>query len=200
MSQQTTELGFPVDVAEMLEERGIYTAERLRARKPELVAACIKMLGHGIATKMVSEVLGIDIRAVIEIGRQAEAEGAITPYKERTLSQLRAVITLSLDSLVERAKVGKVSPIEVCALIDKVELLSGGVTSRVEVVEDPEVAAFRRLLEAQGQRMGTGSPEISATRPLPASARQPLAGPIIDVPAEASKCTSEDTQCSVPTP
>ena len=200
MSEETTELGFPVDVAELLEERGIYTAERLHARKPELVAACRKMLGHGITAKMTSEILGIDIRAVLEIGRQGEADGSIPPYKERTLRQLRAVVTLSLDSLVDRAKAGKISPIEVCALIDKAELLSGGVTSRVEVVEDPEVAAFRRLLEAQGQRMGTAPPEISATRHLPASARQPLAGPIIEVPAEPSEPVSRDTQCSVPTP
>jgi hypothetical protein len=107
------------------------------------------------------------------------------------------VITLALDSLVERAKAGKISPIEVCALIDKVELLSGGATSRVEVVEDPETVEFRRFLAAQARGMGTGAPEISATSALPPAARHPLSGPVIDVPAEASKSTSGDMQCSV---
>lgn len=197
MSEETTELGFPVDVAELLEQRGVYTADRLKARKPELVNAARRMLGHGITAKMTSEILGVDIRAILEIARQGEADGSITPYKERTLRQLRAVITLALDSLVDRAKVGKVSPIEVCALIDKAELLSGGATSRVEVVEDPEVAEFRRFLAAQMRGMGTGSPEISATSALPPSVRHPLSGPVIEVPAEPSKGTSGDMQCSV---
>jgi hypothetical protein len=196
MSEETTELGFPVDVAEQLEQRGIYTAERLQARKPELVAAAKRMLGHGISSKMTAEILGVDIRAILEIGRLGESDGSIPPYKERTLRQLRAVVTLSLDSLVDRAKAGKVSPIEVCALIDKAELLSGGATSRVEVVEDPEVAEFRRFLAAQMRGMGTGAPEISATSALPPSARHPLSGPVIEVPAEPSKGTSGDMQCS----
>jgi len=196
MSEETTELGFPVDVAEQLEQRGIYTAERLQARKPELVAAAKRMLGHGISSKMTAEILGVDIRAILEIGRLGESDGSIPPYKERTLRQLRAVVTLSLDSLVDRARAGKVSPIEVCALIDKAELLSGGATSRVEVVEDPEVAEFRRFLAAQMRGMGTGSPEISATSALEPPARHPLSAPVIEVPAEPSKGTSGDMQCS----
>jgi hypothetical protein len=80
MSEEATELGFTVDVAELLEQRGIYTAERLRARKPELVAAAERLLGHGITAKMVSEILAVDIRAVLEIARQGEESGAIPPY------------------------------------------------------------------------------------------------------------------------
>jgi hypothetical protein len=197
MNEVTTELGFPVDVAELLEQRGVYTAERLQARKPELVAAAKRLLGHGITAKMTSEILGIDIRAVLEIARIGEAEGAITPYKERTLRQLRAVITLALDSLIERAKKGAVSPIEVCALIDKAELLSGGATSRVEVVEDPETAEFRRFLQAQARGMGTGSPDSAQKGPAAAPALRPAApGPLVD----ALYTESKDSQSSAESP
>lgn len=193
-SKAGTELGFDVDVAELLEERGVYTAERLLARKPELVAAAKRLLGHGITTKMTSEILGIDIRAVLEIARIGEAEGAITPYKERTLRQLRAVITLALDSLVDRAKHGKVSPIEVCALIDKAELLSGGATSRVEVIEDPATVEFRRFLQAQARGMGTGSPD-SAQKAPPAHAALPPVHPTLPGPVvEASYTMTKDSQ------
>jgi hypothetical protein len=34
-----------------------------------LVAACRKMLAHGIAAEMTSEIFGINIRASLEIGR-----------------------------------------------------------------------------------------------------------------------------------
>ncbi len=58
---------------------------------------------------------------------------------------LRAVITLAIDSLLDRARKGELSAIDIAILIDKCELLSGGVTARVEVqssAEEQEAAAF----------------------------------------------------------
>ena len=39
------------------------------ACKPEFVAACRKMLAHGITAEMTSEIFGSNIRANLEIGR-----------------------------------------------------------------------------------------------------------------------------------
>lgn len=148
---EDAELGFSVEIAETLEKRGIYTSMRLRARKPEVARAAEGMLGMGVSGKMISELLTLDIRTVNALREELEASGAITPHKERTLKQLRAVITLGLEGLMERAKAGNISPLEWAILVDKHELLSGGVTARVEHVsqEDKEADAFMGFLRSR---------------------------------------------------
>ena len=155
------ELGMDVDIAETLHARGHDTAEQIKARKPEVWRAAKAMIGHGITPKKVEELLGLDIRIVLAIQREGEADGSIPPYKQRTVRQLESVITLGLDELLDKAKAGKLTAIELCALADKRELLSGGVTARTEVVEDPAAAEFRRFLAANPVRgMVSGAEEI----------------------------------------
>jgi len=157
---ETPGLGLEVDLAETLAARGIDSGERVKARKPEIYRACVKLLGEGISPKKIEDLLGLDIRIVLEFQADGEATGAIPPYKERTLKQLRSVVTLCLDALIDKAKNGKISAIEVCALIDKVELLSGGVTSRAALVEDPRVGEFRRFMAAVQAPMVLGAGEV----------------------------------------
>jgi len=165
----TTELGLEIEIAERLEERGVYDASRLKATRPHLFRAAVKMLGRGISTEITAELLGLDYRTVVAVREDAEAAGAITGYKERTLRQLRSVITLSLESLVDRARAGLISPIEVCALIDKAELLSGGVTARIEHTESEELAEMRRFLAAnKAQPMVLEAEEMPQRDALPA--------------------------------
>lgn len=151
--QVTTELGFEVETS--VEERGIYTAARLRHRKPEIAAACEKMLQSCVSTKTIASLLGLDIRTVGAMAEELQASGSITPYKERTLAQLRSVITLGLDGLMDRAAAGKIQPIEWCALVDKHELLSGGATARVEIVQ-VEADDFLRLVTQERTKMARG--------------------------------------------
>ncbi len=151
--QTTTELGFEVETS--VEERGIYTAARLRQRKPEISIACEKMLQACVSTKMISSLLCLDIRTVGAMAEELQAAGSITPFKERTLAQLRAVITLGLDGLMDRAAAGKIQPIEWCALVDKHELLSGGATARVEIVQG-EADDFLRLVNQERTKMAKG--------------------------------------------
>jgi len=158
---ETPGLGLEVDLAETLAARGIDSGERVKARKPEIHRACVKLLGEGISPKKIEDLLGLDIRIVLEFQADGEATGTIPPYKERTLKQLRSVVTLCLDALIDKAKAGKISAIEVCALIDKAELLSGGVTSRAALVEDPRVGEFRRFMAAaQVPEMVLGAGEV----------------------------------------
>lgn len=156
------EFGFNVAIAEKLEERGIYDATRLKARKPEIYKAARKCLMMGVSPGMSAELLSLDIRTVNAVMRELEKEGAITPYKERTVWELRAVVTLAIDSLIERAKAGKLSPLDVAVLIDKIELLSGGVTQRIESRESEEEKESRHYFAAARQKM-----LAAAGQPLP---------------------------------
>lgn len=179
-----TDLGLGVEPSEALAARGFDTAERVKLRKPELWRAAQAMLGHGISATKIGELLAMDIRIVLAIQREGEATGAIPPYKERTVKQLEAVITLGLEALLDKAKAGKISAIELCALADKRELLSGGVTSRAAVVEDPATVEFRKFLQsvpATGRMVaGTGN----GLEKAPAALEAPGLGGLPRVPRE----------------
>lgn len=149
-----TELGFPVDLAESLEKRGIYDTTRLRERKPEVYQAAVLCLGKGVSAKTTGELLGLDIRTVNAVLEVAEAEGSITPYKSRTVAQLRGIIGLGLDGLMEKAAKGQLSAIDLAVLIDKLELLSGGVTARVEQVTSREADEVGQFYAGLRQRAG----------------------------------------------
>ncbi len=154
------EFGFELAIAEKLEERGIYDTTRLKARKPEIYKAARKCLMMGVSPGMSAELLSIDIRTVNAVMGELEKEGSITPYKERTVWQLRGVVTLAIDGLMERAKAGELSPLDVAVLIDKIELLSGGVTQRIESRESEEEKESRRYFAAARQQLqaATGQP------------------------------------------
>jgi len=170
------EFGFEVAVAEKLEERGIYDATRLKERKPEIYKAARKCLMMGVSPGMSAELLSIDIRTVNVVMGELEKEGSITPYKERTVWQLRGVVTLAIDGLMERAKAGELSPLDVAVLIDKIELLSGGVTQRIESRESEEEKESRRYFAAARQQLqaATGQPMVIEAEILPQSARAAL--------------------------
>lgn len=183
VSTSETELGFLVEVAEQLEQRGIYTGERLEQRKPELARACDKMLQYCVSSKMIAQLLGLDIRTVLARQEILAAAGSITPYKERTVAQLRGIITLGLDGLLEKARDGKIDPISMCALIDKHELLTGGATARVEVIDDRETDEFTNMVRrARGMVIEAGetSQKGGAPRGLGSGRRTALEMPPSD--------------------
>lgn len=182
------ELGMTLDVSETLAARGIDTAERVKHRKPELWKATKAMLGHGISPKKIEELLSMDIRTVLAIQAEGEKDGSIPPYKQRTVRQLEAIITLGLDSLLEKARDGKISAIELCALADKRELLSGGITNRTMIVEDPAAAEFRRFLQSNpvhGMVSATGelaqkAPPAGAAAAIGNGAPEPVDGKLLE--------------------
>lgn len=182
------EFGFDVAIAEKLEERGIYDTTRLKSRKPEIYKAARKCLMMGVSPGMSAELLSIDIRTVNAVMGELEKEGSITPYKERTVWQLRGVVTLAIDGLMERAKAGELSPLDVAVLIDKIELLSGGVTQRIESRESEEEKESRRYFAAARQQLqaATGQPlPIPQPMVFEAEILPPTAVPALPSPAPA---------------
>jgi hypothetical protein len=152
-----SELGFEVALAARLEERGIYDTTRLMARKPEIYKAARRCVQMGVSPGTTAELLSLDIRTVNAVMAELEKEGAITPYKERTVWQLRGVVTLGIDGLLERAKDGELSALDIAVLIDKVELLSGGVTQRTETKESEEEKESRRYFAVARQQLQQAS-------------------------------------------
>lgn len=162
----TTELGLVVDVAELLGQRGLTTLQLVKERKPEIYRAARALLLHFVPPKKIEELLSLDIRLVLACQAELEADAVIPLYKERCLAQLRSVVTLALDELLDRAKKGSISPIEVCALVDKVELLSGGATARVEHQHSTEDSDFSRLVrQARAGRMVCEAEILPQKRP-----------------------------------
>lgn len=193
LRMETTELGLEVQVTELLAERGIYDSLRLRERKPELFKACQKMLLRGVSAAEVADLLGLDIRTVNPVKDELEAQGAITPFKKSFAASLRAVLAIAVDQLMQQAKDGKLTSIDVGILCDKLAMLEGGVTSRVEVRlsrDDEESIQFydriisrakelEMVLEAEilPQTAALGSPSVVATE-LQQSAGEGDQGPV----------------------
>lgn len=189
----STELGFEVAVAHKLEQRGIYDLTRLEQRKPEIFKACRKCVLAGISAGTTADLLSLDIRTVNLMRERLEAEGAITPYKKNIVVQLRAVITIAIDALLDRAKKGELTAIDIAILIDKAELLNGGVTARVEnraSPEEEETLEFYESLRTRSKALGSGmvieAEVIPQTRePLPLDTPPPdLAQPPKSAPRD----------------
>ena len=177
----STELGFEVVVAEKLEQRGIYDLTRLRQRKPEIAKACRQCILVGVATGTIADLLSLDIRTVNLMRDELEAEGAITPYKKNIVRQLRAVITMAVDSLFDLARAGKLTPLDICMLADKVELLSGGATARVEhraSPEEEETLEFYESLRTRSKALGSGMVIEAEVIPQTGAPAVPIPAPL----------------------
>lgn len=130
--------------------RGLYTADRLRARKPELYAAAIKLRMEGLGPKRIGELLTLDPRTVLAVWA-AEPQKA-EHERDRMIVRLTNCVSLLLERLEKEA--GSVPlhviGLQIGQLIDKIELLAGRATSREEHVERVDIyAEWRDYLEKE---------------------------------------------------
>jgi len=138
------ELGLEVEVYERMEREGFYTLERFPLRRPDAYAVTVRLLQKGVSPTMVRDLVKVDIRTVNAVVEKLERENAITPYKKRTSNELKGLVPLVVDWL--RDNPDKVGPIGLAVILDKIELLDGGATARVEHVRaGPEDALEVRL-------------------------------------------------------
>jgi hypothetical protein len=129
-----------------LVKRGHYDAQTLRAMEPGKYAAIVELLGKGFARNLIKDVVGVAYETVVAVALAQSAD--IREGKRRMVAELDIILAFSSDKLREKAMNEGLSPLEHAILIDKRELLNGGVTQRIGHVtedEDPEVAAFRQL-------------------------------------------------------
>jgi len=165
--------GEPVDldVTRLMEQRKLWTGERIRAEAPRLYEAVLKLAARGVSQEETAEILGLSINTVrhITIAEAASVDG----YKDRLDGKLRRVTMLTLDAMAEKLDdpaqrkeiFFKDLAIGVGIAIEKRELVSGGATQRVEVVEVPSAEAINdwirslpaaQAVEVPGMGLGEG--------------------------------------------
>jgi len=125
------ELGF-----EKLEATGEFTGERLLARRPEVYRAVVRMAAEGQSISATARALSVSRNTVAAV---REREGiSIEQEKKELLRDVRRAARLSVEraiELVPSINSAKDAAIVAAVMVDKMQLLSGEATSRVEKVE-----------------------------------------------------------------
>ena len=130
---------------------GVSTGERLIRDRPDVYKSIVYLLSQGTGIREIKRITGVHHRT-IEAVMVREGQTIDTARKELGARALR-VAAMGVERLEEIIADGNIKPGElsmaVGILTDKAQLLTGGVTSRVEKVESAQVAAgLEALLEA----------------------------------------------------
>ena len=141
--------------AEKLEGVGEFTGERLLARRPDAYQAIIRMSAEGLSISAQARALGVSRNTVCAV---RDREGfSIEQDKKDLLRDVRRAARLSVERAIELVpgiQSAKDAAIVAAVMIDKMQLLSGEATSRVEKVEVnqdklSEMLASLPVLEAE---------------------------------------------------
>jgi transposase-like protein len=141
--------------AEKLEAVGEFSGERLLSRRPETYRAVVRMLAEGLSMSSIARALGVSRNTVAAV---REREGfSIEQDKKELLRDFRRAARLSVEraiELVPHIQTAKDAAIVAAVMTDKLQLLSGEATARVERVEVnqdklAEMLAALPVLEAE---------------------------------------------------
>jgi hypothetical protein len=165
--------------AEKLEAVGEFSGERLLTRRPETYRAVVRMLAEGLSMSSIARALSVSRNTVAAV---REREGfSIEQDKKELLRDFRRAARLSVEraiELVPHIQSAKDAAIVAAVMTDKLQLLSGEATSRVEKVEInqdklAEMLAALPILEAEivpATGPCAAAPEQKGTAALPADA------------------------------
>jgi hypothetical protein len=162
--------------AEKLEGVGEFTGERLLARRPDAYRAIIRMSAEGLSISAQARALGVSRNTVCAV---RDREGfSIEQDKKDLLRDVRRAARLSVEraiELVPSINSAKDAAIVAAVMVDKMQLLSGEATARVERVEVSqdklaEMLASLPVLEAEVVPLtgpSADAPEQKGTAALP---------------------------------
>jgi hypothetical protein len=162
--------------AERLEATGEFSGERLLARRPEVYRAICRMSAEGLSMSAMARALGVSRNTVAAV---QEREGiSIEQHKKELLRNVRTAARLSVERVVELVPTinnAKDAAIVAAVMVDKLQLLSGEATARVERVEVnqdklAEMLASLPILEAEVVALtgpSDAAPEQKGTAALP---------------------------------
>jgi hypothetical protein len=128
--------------ARLLETSGDFTGERLQAQHPRIYQALIRLLEMGATVRQVAHVLGVSPNTVLaarELNPTAVDTGKHARARDwRVVEGLALVgLTESLDSETKRADVSARDLAVIAGISsDHAELLAGGVTARLGIVDE----------------------------------------------------------------
>jgi len=162
--------------AERLEATGEFSGERLLTRRPEVYRAICRMSAEGLSMSAMARALGVSRNTVAAV---QEREGiCIEQHKKELLRNVRTAARLSVERVVELVPSitnAKDAAIVAAVMVDKLQLLSGEATARVERVEVSqdklaEMLASLPVLEAELVPLtgpSADAPEQKGTTALP---------------------------------
>ena len=183
--------------AEKLEATGEFSGERLLARRPEVYRAICRMSAEGLSMSSMARALGVSRNTVAAV--QDREQFPIEQHKKELLKNVRTAARLSVERVVELVPSinnAKDAAIVAAVMVDKLQLLSGEATSRVEKVEVSqdklsEMLASLPVLDAEVVQVtglhGSGSEQ----RGLPGVGAGSGSGCLVEVGADIE---SEDLQ------
>jgi hypothetical protein len=122
--------------AEKLEATGEFSGERLLARRPEVYRAICRMSAEGLSMSAMARALGVSRNTVAAV--QDREQISIEQHKKELLKNMRTAARLSVERVIELIPTinsAKDAAIVNAVMVDKMQLLSGEATTRVERVE-----------------------------------------------------------------
>lgn len=128
-----------------LADAGEFTGERLHRDRPGIYAAVVRMAAEGQSISAAARALGVSRNTVCAV---RDREGiSIEQDKKELLKDLRRASRLGVEKVIEllpETKAAKDAAIVAAVMVDKLQLLSGEATARVERVEvrPDQVKAF----------------------------------------------------------
>ena len=183
--------------AEKLEGVGEFTGERLLARRPDAYQAIIRMSAEGLSISAQARALGVSRNTVCAV---REREGfSIEQEKKDLLRDVRRAARLSVERAIELVpgiQNAKDAAIVAAVMVDKMQLLSGEATSRVEKVEVSqdklsEMLASLPVLDAEVLPVTGSHGSGSGQKGLPGVGAGSGSGCLVEVNADFE---SEDLQ------
>lgn len=122
--------------AEKLEATGEFSGERLLSRRPEVYRAILSMSAEGLSVSAMARAFGVSRNTIAAV---QDREGfSIEHLKKELLRNVRTAARLSVERVVELVPgitSAKDAAIVAAVMVDKLQLLSGEATARVERVE-----------------------------------------------------------------
>jgi transcriptional regulator with XRE-family HTH domain len=199
--------------AEKLEVTGEFSGERLLARRPEVYRAICRMSAEGLSMSAMARALGVSRNTVAAV--QEREQFPIEQQKKELLKNVRTAARLSVERVVELVPSinnAKDAAIVAAVMVDKLQLLSGEATSRVEKVEVnqdklSEMLASLPVLEAEvlpltgphGSGSGQKGPDGSGGLDGSGSAADAVSDTESEVSAyaDSQRDTTLDATCAV---
>lgn len=162
MSEEiTTELGFAMSVVETEEAKGRWPdLTRLEERRPDILGAIVWFLARDVSVKTITKALKVSPCTVNRVRHDPKWKEAVVSESKGVVQKLDEILSLTVDDVLAQAREGKLpSVFDLKLLFDIRQLLSGGVTQRMEVkatADDEEFMRFMvqaRLAEKRGSGM-----------------------------------------------
>lgn len=167
-----TELGFPVEIVETMEEQGRWPdLTRLADKKPEVLNGIVWLLARDVPVREISKALKVSPCTVNAVRHHPVYGAAVVSNAGDINKNLEFVLVAKAQDLAEQARAGKLpNMFDTKLIFDILQLRTGGATQRVEVVESAEAREAKAFFEQARQAPAGMVLEAEVISPMGATA------------------------------